>query len=66
MIFVAIWTIVVYAPIAHMVWGGGYLMTAGALDFAGGTVVHMNGGLAGLVLAILLGKKKSWLWKSCN
>jgi Amt family ammonium transporter len=60
MIFVAIWTIVVYAPIAHMVWGGGYLMTAGALDFAGGTVVHMNGGLAGLVLAILLGKRAGY------
>lgn len=60
MIFVAIWTIVVYAPIAHMVWGGGYLMNEGALDFAGGTVVHMNGGLAGLVLAILLGKRAGY------
>jgi len=58
LLFTAIWTLVVYAPIAHMVWGGGYLMNAGALDFAGGTVVHMNGGLAGLVLAILIGKRK--------
>ncbi|NPA56029.1 MAG: ammonium transporter [Epsilonproteobacteria bacterium] len=60
LIFVAIWTLIVYAPIAHMVWGGdgAFLFDAGALDFAGGTVVHMNGGLAGLVLAILLGKRK--------
>jgi Amt family ammonium transporter len=59
-IFAAVWTLVVYAPIAHMVWGGGYLMKAGALDFAGGTVVHMNGGLAGLVLAILIGKRTGY------
>lgn len=55
--FVAIWGVVVYAPITHMVWGGGFLFDEGALDFAGGTVVHMNGGLAGLVLAILVGKR---------
>jgi ammonium transporter, Amt family len=60
MTFAAIWTIVVYAPIAHMVWGGGYLFNEGALDFAGGTVVHMNGGLAGLVLAVLLGKRAGY------
>ena len=60
MIFAAIWTIVVYAPIAHMVWGGGYLFNEGALDFAGGTVVHMNGGLAGLVLALLIGKRSGY------
>jgi ammonium transporter, Amt family len=60
LVFVAIWTIVVYAPITHMVWGGdgALLFDAGALDFAGGTVVHMNGGLAGLVLAVLVGKRK--------
>jgi Amt family ammonium transporter len=57
MVFVALWTLVVYAPIAHMVWGGGYLFNLGALDFAGGTVVHMNGGLAGLILALLVGKR---------
>ena len=57
MVFVALWTVVVYAPIAHMVWGGGYLFSLGALDFAGGTVVHMNGGLAGLILAVLVGKR---------
>ena len=59
-VFVALWTIVVYAPIAHMVWGGGYLFNAGTLDFAGGTVVHMNGGLAGLVLAMLVGKRAGY------
>ncbi len=60
LVFVAVWVLVVYAPIVHMVWGGGYLFDAGALDFAGGTVVHMNGGLAGLVLAILVGKRAGY------
>ncbi|MCI4407242.1 MAG: ammonium transporter [Sulfuricurvum sp.] len=60
MVFAFIWTIAVYAPIAHMVWGGGYLFNEGALDFAGGTVVHMNGGLAGLVLAVLIGKRAGY------
>jgi len=59
MVIVVLWGLLVYAPITHMVWGGdgAYLFDAGALDFAGGTVVHMNGGLAGLVLAILVGKR---------
>ena len=59
LVFVFIWVIVVYGPVTHMVWGGdgALLFDAGALDFAGGTVVHMNGGLAGLVLAILVGKR---------
>jgi len=59
MVIVVLWGLVVYAPITHMVWGGNgaYLFDAGALDFAGGTVVHMNGGLAGLILAILVGKR---------
>lgn len=60
MVFVAIWVAAVYAPITHMVWGGGYLFNEGALDFAGGTVVHMNGGLAGLVLALLVGKRAGY------
>jgi Amt family ammonium transporter len=62
MVIVALWGLVVYAPITHMVWGGdgAYLFDAGALDFAGGTVVHMNGGLAGLVLAILVGKRAGY------
>ncbi len=61
-VIVALWGLIVYAPIAHMVWGGdgAYLFDEGALDFAGGTVVHMNGGLAGLVLAILVGKRANY------
>jgi Amt family ammonium transporter len=62
MIFVVLWGLVVYAPVTHMVWGGdgALLFDAGALDFAGGTVVHMNGGLAGLVLAVMLGKRAGY------
>ncbi len=62
LVFVAVWGLVVYAPITHMVWGGdgALLFDAGALDFAGGTVVHMNGGLAGLVLAFLVGKRNGY------
>jgi len=62
LVFVAIWGLVVYAPITHMVWGGdgALLFDLGALDFAGGTVVHMNGGLAGLVLAYLVGKRNGY------
>ena len=43
--FIAIWTLLVYAPVAHWVWGGGWLMSRGVLDFAGGTVVHINAGV---------------------
>ncbi|WP_373029234.1 ammonium transporter [Sulfurovum sp.] len=62
MVIVALWGLFVYAPITHMVWGGdgALLFDAGALDFAGGTVVHMNGGLAGLVLALLVGKRAGY------
>ena len=55
--FIAIWSVVVYAPITHWVWGGGWLGNDGALDFAGGTVVHINSGVAGLVAAYVLGKR---------
>ncbi|MDQ8934189.1 ammonium transporter [Acinetobacter rudis] len=55
--FITLWVIIVYAPIAHWVWGGGWLMNDGALDFAGGTVVHINSGVAGLVTAYMLGKR---------
>ena len=55
--FISLWVIVVYAPITHWVWGGGWLGSDGALDFAGGTVVHINSGVAGLVTAYLLGKR---------
>ncbi|MBM5787109.1 MAG: ammonium transporter [Pelagibacterales bacterium] len=58
-LFVILWVILVYAPIGHMVWGGGYLSKMGVLDFAGGTVVHINSGIAGLVAAIVIGKRKS-------
>ena len=57
MVFAAIWVAVVYAPIAHWVWGGGFLSKLGVLDFAGGTVVHINAGIAGLVVALMLGKR---------
>src|SRR5476651_896988 len=56
--FMGAWLLLVYCPIAHWVWGGGWLGTAGALDFAGGTVVHLNAGTAGLVAALMLGKRK--------
>lgn len=59
LVFVILWIILVYAPIGHMVWGGGYLSKMGVLDFAGGTVVHINSGIAGLVAAIVIGKRKS-------
>ncbi|MDP6680312.1 MAG: ammonium transporter [Pelagibacteraceae bacterium] len=58
LIFIAIWILLVYAPICHMVWGGGLLASLGVLDFAGGTVVHINCGIAGLVAAIVLGERK--------
>ncbi|MEG6508097.1 ammonium transporter [Methyloligella sp. 2.7D] len=56
-LFMILWQIVVYAPITHWVWGGGFLGDAGVLDFAGGTVVHINAGIAGLVCCIFLGKR---------
>jgi Amt family ammonium transporter len=58
--FMALWLILVYCPVAHWVWGGGFLGAAGVLDFAGGTVVHINAGVAGLVCAIILGKRKNY------
>jgi len=60
LVFVILWITFVYSPIAHTVWGGGFLFDAGALDFAGGTVVHINAGVTGLVLALLLGKRKDY------
>ncbi len=58
--FLGLWLFVCYAPMAHMVWGGGWIGGMGAIDFAGGTVVHINAGVAGLVAAIVLGKRKGW------
>ncbi|PFM59454.1 ammonia channel protein [Bacillus cereus] len=60
LIFILLWTTIVYNPVAHWVWGvGGWLKELGALDFAGGNVVHITSGVAGLVLAIFLGKRKN-------
>ena len=60
MLFIALWAIVVYSPVAHWVWGGGWLAQLGALDFAGGTVVHVNAGVAALVAAMVLGPRKDF------
>jgi len=60
MLFMALWLLLVYAPVCHWVWGGGFLASAGVLDFAGGTVVHINAGIAGLVVCIMLGKRKGY------
>jgi Amt family ammonium transporter len=57
MVFMGAWLVLVYSPIAHWVWGGGWLGQLGALDFAGGTVVHLNAGTAGLVCALVLGPR---------
>ncbi|NJL12148.1 MAG: ammonium transporter [Microscillaceae bacterium] len=59
-VFSFLWVLLVYSPITHWVWGGGILSGSGELDFAGGTVIHINAGVAGLVLAILLGKRKNF------
>jgi ammonium transporter, Amt family len=59
-LFITLWAIVVYGPIAHWVWGGGWLAKMGALDFAGGTVVHVNAGVAALVAAIVIGPRKDF------
>ena len=59
-LFLALWSLVVYSPVAHWVWGGGFLSTLGVLDFAGGTVVHVNAGVAALVTAIVLGPRKDF------
>ncbi len=58
--FAGLWLLVVYVPIAHWVWGGGFLAKAGLLDFAGGTVVHLNAGIAGLVAAWVIGKRHGY------
>jgi ammonium transporter, Amt family len=60
LIFTGLWVTFVYFPICHWVWGGGWLADMGALDFAGGTVIHINSGAAALVCAIVIGKRKGW------
>ena len=59
-LFITLWALVVYCPIAHWVWGGGWLSKMGALDFAGGTVVHVNAGVAALVAATVVGKRRDY------
>lgn len=59
-VFIAVWSIFVYYPLAHMVWGGGFLQKLGAIDFAGGTVVHISSGVSALVAALVLGKRKNY------
>ncbi|MCI4000282.1 ammonia channel protein, partial [Klebsiella pneumoniae] len=57
MLFSGIWFLLVYVPGAHWVWGGGFMSKGGVLDYAGGTVVHINAGIAGLVAALVLGRR---------
>jgi ammonium transporter, Amt family len=58
--FISLWSVIVYAPVAHWVWGGGFLAKMGALDFAGGTVVHVNAGVAALVAALCVGRRQDF------
>jgi ammonium transporter, Amt family len=60
LLFICVWSVVVYAPIAHWVWGGGWLADMGAWDFAGGTVVHVNAGVAALVAAVVVGRRSDY------
>jgi Amt family ammonium transporter len=57
LVFMVLWSLIVYAPVCHWVWGGGFLADEGVLDYAGGTVVHINAGIAGLVCCIVLGRR---------
>lgn len=65
-LFIILWMTIVYIPVAHWVWGNGFLAKLGALDFAGGTVVHINAGFAGLVGALVLGKRREPVLKPNN
>lgn len=60
LIFMGIWLTFVYAPVCHWVWGGGWIGAMGVIDFAGGTVVHINAGIAGLVVALMIGKRRGY------
>jgi Amt family ammonium transporter len=60
LLFITLWSTLVYLPVCHWVWGGGWLAKMGALDFAGGTVIHINSGVAALVASIMLGKRKGY------
>ena len=60
MVFTLLWVIIAYLPMAHWVWGGGFLQEMGAIDFAGGTVVHINAGVSALVMALMIGKREDY------
>lgn len=60
LMFTILWSVIVYMPMAHWVWGGGFLMEMGAIDFAGGTVVHINAGVSALVMALLVGRRNDY------
>lgn len=60
LLFTILWTSLVYFPVCHWVWGGGWISNHGGLDFAGGTVIHINSGAAALVAALIIGKRKGW------
>ena len=60
LLFTILWSLIIYYPMAHFVWGGGWLQQMGALDFAGGTVVHINAGVSALVLALMLGRRTDY------
>lgn len=60
LMFTILWSVFVYMPMAHWVWGGGFLMEMGAIDFAGGTVVHINAGVSALVMALLVGRRNNY------
>ncbi|MDO4160522.1 MAG: ammonium transporter [Prevotellaceae bacterium] len=60
MVFIILWVIIAYFPMAHWVWGGGFLQEMGAIDFAGGTVVHINAGVSALIMALMIGKREDY------
>lgn len=60
LLFISLWVILAYFPMAHWVWGGGWIASLGAIDFAGGTVVHINAGVSALIMAILVGKRRGY------
>ena len=60
LVFIAAWSVLVYAPVVHWIWGGGFLKEEGVLDYAGGTIVHINAGVSGLVACLVVGKRTGY------